>query len=74
MTIELYILLILIFTMFAFGVIAIVGWNKESTKLADQRLANIQLQHQVNQLELELARINVTKDILAINEEVEAND
>jgi hypothetical protein len=60
--------------MFAFGITAIIGWNKESIKFLEQKQVNIELQHQVNLLDLELARINVTKDILAINEEVEAND
>lgn len=71
MTIEIYVLLIFIFTMFALGVIACIGWNKEVTKLAEQKRVNIQLQHEVRMLKYELAKVNVTEDILTINKEVE---
>lgn len=71
MTIEIYLLLIFILTMFVLGVIAIIGWSKEGEKLEKQRLANIQLQHEIRMLKYELAKVNVTEDILAINKEVD---
>lgn len=71
MTIEIYILFILICTAFAFGVIACIGWNKESLKFEKLKQDAEQLEQLVSVLEFELAKANVTKDIQVINEGVE---
>ena len=67
MTIEIYILLNLISMMFIFGVIATIGWNKESRELKAQKMANKQLRHEYCLLEERLAKLTFVKDMRVLN-------